>query len=172
MPANLLQQYQQHWNDPDERAQLIDAVALHALESEDKLGAVRHFSEMLRLETTPELKVTLLDELGTLENAAALEPILRHLQASEPEEVRDAATAAAEAILTSFAFADEKPQVEQITPLLDAQYPATLREAAITALEDIEDKRAIPHLQRLRQDPDEAVRAAAEASIEWLQQQK
>ncbi len=172
LPPNLLQQYQQHWNNPEERARLIDLVAIHALESDDKQSAVRTFGDMLRVETTPDLKVALLDELATLETAAALEPILRHLQAGEPEDVREAATAAAEATLTSFAFAETKPSLEQLSPLLDARYPASVREAAIAALQDLDDKRAIPHLQRLLQDPDETVRAAAEAGIEWLQQQE
>lgn len=167
----ILRDYHSHWNNPDERARLIDAVAVQALETGNKAEAVRLFTEMLKVETSPELKMTLLDELATSEHPSALAPILERLSPNEPEEVRDAALAAAETLVSMLGFEKNKDAFEPILKLLDTRYPSSLRELAISTLEDLEDKRAIPYLQRLLHDPDENVRAAAQAAIEWLQQE-
>lgn len=166
----ILRRYQSHWNDPDERARLIDSVALQAMETGNKTEAVRLFTEMLRVETSTELKMTLLDELGSSEHPAALPPILARLSPNEPEEVREAALNAAAALVSMLGFEKNKNAFEPLVALLDPRYPPSLRELAISTLEDLEDKRAIPYLQRLLADPDENVRTAAQGAIEWLQQ--
>ncbi|MCS7048884.1 MAG: HEAT repeat domain-containing protein [Verrucomicrobiae bacterium] len=170
--TEILQRYQSHWNDPDERGRLIDAVALHAMETDNKMQAIRLFTEMLRVETSPELKMTLLDELGSSEHPAALAPILARLSPNEPEEVREAALNAAETLVSMLGFEKNKDAFEPVVALLDPRYPTSLRELAISTLEDLEDKRAIPHLQRLLSDPDEVVRTAAREAIDWLQHEE
>lgn len=170
-PNEIMRQYLAHWNDTEERARLIDVVAIRALETGNQTEAVRLFTEMLKVETAPELKMTLLDELGSSELPAALPAILSRISPAEPEEVRESAMAAAEMLLSMLGLEKKPDAFEPVVGLLDPKYPAALRELAITTLEDLEDKRAIPHLQRLLTDPDENVRAAAQAAIEWLQQE-
>ncbi|MDW8345263.1 MAG: HEAT repeat domain-containing protein, partial [Verrucomicrobiae bacterium] len=168
----ILRRYQSHWNDPDERGRLIDSVALQAMETGDKKQAIQLFTEMLRVETAPELKMTLLDELGSTEHPAALAPILARLSPNEPEEVREAALTAAETLVSMLGFEKNTDAFEPVVALLDPRYPTSLRELAISTLEDLEDKRAIPHLQRLLSDPDEVVRTAAREAIDWLQHEE
>ncbi len=170
LPPDILEKYRKAANDNDERARLIDEVAMNSLDGGDAAQTVKVYGGMLQAEQTPELKVSILDELGMLEFPAALSPIMSVLSSNPPDEVRDAATSAAESVLSALSFQQDKGAVDQVIQLLDAKYPSQLRESAINALEDLADKRAVTALQRLLNDPDEAVRTAAQSAIDSLQE--
>jgi HEAT repeat protein len=58
--------------------------------------------------------------------------------------------------------------LEQALVAVLPNQPLEVRDEAISILQDLGDKRAIPDLQRLLTDPDDNIREAAQDAINWL----
>jgi HEAT repeat protein len=71
-------------------------------------------------------------------------------------------------ILNELYYLQDPSVVEQVTVGLWSNQPLEVRDEAISVLQDIGDKRAIPYLLQLVADPDENIRENAQDAIDWL----
>jgi len=165
--TELLQKYQTLWSDADGRESLIQDLTAGD-NGLSKTEVARTLGQMLKIETDANVKVSLLEELGSVEDVSALDTILAALDANQPAEVREAAADAADSLFSDLAFAGDKSVLNHLTRALDPRYPTAVRESAISAMEDLDDPKAIPHLQKLLNDRDPQIKEAAQTAIDWL----
>jgi hypothetical protein len=71
-------------------------------------------------------------------------------------------------ILNELYYLQDPSVVEQVTVGLWPNQPLEVRDEAISVLQDIGDKRAIPYLWQFVADPDENIRENAQDAIDWL----
>lgn len=122
----------------------------------------------LRSAPRSEDQVALLEALERIPDARSIEAVLRVLEANAGAEtagtaVRRAAVRAGRPLL-GLAPAGTR-LLERLTLVaLDAGEPLPVRRAAVDALSDLPARTVAPIRQRLREDPDPAVRALADAA--------
>jgi HEAT repeats len=71
-------------------------------------------------------------------------------------------------ILNELYYLHDPSALEQVTVGLWPNQPLEVRDEAISVLQDIGDKRAIPYLWQFVADPDENIRENARDAIDWL----
>ena len=75
-----------------------------------------------------------------------------------------------ESLLTDLGFlTEDSAAFDVLVRAVDPALPKDVRAAAISALEDRQEARAIPVLQRLVNDSDPDIREAATEALQWLQ---
>jgi uncharacterized protein (UPF0147 family) len=150
------------------RVALVEQVADLADTDEKKVRATGILAEMAARETDEKVKLAIIDELERLEHPAVVGSLLRLLDSAQPETVRQSASDSLEYVLSEIATSRHPQAFATLITALDPRWPANIREAAIVAFEDLEDKRAIPVLEKLLNDPNEDVRVAAQDAIDLL----
>jgi HEAT repeat protein len=73
-------------------------------------------------------------------------------------------------LLSDLADSENPNALNLIVRSLDARFPQAVREAGISALEDLEDQRALPYLQKLLTDTNPEIRQRASDAIDWLKE--
>jgi hypothetical protein len=122
--------------------------------SEEDQMLLKQFSDpspQVRAEAAEDIEAT----------GAALEALGRLVTTDPSPEVREAA-------LYSLKESDDPGAVDALITALDVEDPEVLMEV-IEALWFIEDRRALPHLQRMLDHPNEEVREAAEFALENIE---
>src|SRR6266404_3618397 len=71
-------------------------------------------------------------------------------------------------ILNELYYLEDPSVLEYVTVGLPANQPLEVRDEAISILQDLGDKRALPYLWPLLADPDENIREEAQDAIDWL----
>ena len=71
-------------------------------------------------------------------------------------------------ILNELYYLEDPSVLEYVTVGLLANQPLDVRDEAISVLQDIGDKRALPYLWPLLTDSDENIREEAQDAIDWL----
>ncbi len=156
--------------DEQQRLAAVSTVGDKGADKAAAAATAKKLADMLRVESSPQVKTAILDELGNLEQPAALTPVLSTFDTSQPDEVKQSAIDAAESLLSDIASSGNPNALNSITSALDTRYPTEVRQAAISALEDLEDQRALPYLQKLLTDSDPDVRQQASDAIDWLKE--
>lgn len=125
--------------------------------------AVRQILEHLAGTDAPRVRVALLAVLERIPDSRAIEPVIARLAAPSRDE-RLAALRAARPLL---ALPEATPLLDRVAGfLLDPAHPADERLAALRALSALPARTLRPLLDRLRTDPDPAMRAAVERGLE------
>ncbi len=156
--------------DEPQRLAAVSAIGNNAADPAVAPAAAKKLAELFRVEPTTTVKTAIIDELGFMRHGAALDPVLDVFESSESDEVRLAAMDAAGNLITELMDNEDPRAFDIIVRALDARYPFEVRDTAIWALEDLDDRRALPHLQRLLTDPDPDIRQRASDAIDWLRE--
>ena len=167
--AEALRRIQALANAPEPRGSLVTDLSGLADEGVPKPAIADTLGKMFQIEPTVEIRINILDELGALETPAAFDIITAAFSPSQPAEVQEAGSSAAESLLTDLSFQEDQLSLTVIQRAVDARLPQAVRLAGIRALEDRQDPKASPTLQRLLNDPDAEVRDAAKDALEWIQ---
>src|SRR5918993_3954123 len=121
--------------------------------------ALRHILPLLDASTPVRTRMAALRALEGCRDAGAVPPILETLRDADPD-VRVAAIGVSRTLLDGSRGSDV---LDVLTGLaLDSVQPLPVRRAAVAALADLPSRTLRPLVQRLRKDPDAAVRALVE----------
>jgi HEAT repeat protein len=120
--------------------------------------AIRQILDALSASERADGRVSLLQALETTPDPRCVEPVLALLAATEPPEVRLAAARTARGLLS---LPQGAAVLDRLTAIvLDRTEPAPLRASALEGLAALPPRTVKPVLERLRDDPDDEIRAA------------